>query len=600
MPKVDIKRDLLFERLGQKYTQEQFEDLCFDFGLELDDVVSEKIAMLREQHSEERAAGLSEEEIYKLDIPANRYDLLCVEGVVRGMKIFQEKLDSPRYTLSKPKQCEKLIIKPDTQKVRKYAVAAVLRDITFTQERYDSFIDLQDKLHQNICRKRTLVAIGTHDLDTVKGPFVYDAQKPEDITFRPLRAPEEREYRSDELLKVYESDLQLREYVPIIKDKEVYPIIRDSNGVVLSMPPIINGHHSRISLNTKNVFIECTATDLTKAKIVLDIIVTMFSEYCAAPFVVEPVEVVSCDGSSTMYPALPYRIEKVKAAMICKRMGLPMDSKPVDLAKYLSRMQLTSEVDQDGETLLVEVPPTRPDIIHECDIWEDCAVAFGFNKIEWTQPKVATVGRQQPVNKLTDQLRAVVAQAGYHEALTFALCKHDDNFANMRRPDNGETSVVLSNPATAEFEVARTNLISGLLRTIYYNSKLPLPLKVFEISDIVLLEKSSETGAQNYRRLAACLYNKTPGYQNMQGLLDYIMKMLGVPHVLDAREKDGDNYYEMVPSCDPTFFGELGAVDIVYKKKRIGVLGVIHPEVLLNYDLRLPCSALELDLSAFL
>jgi phenylalanyl-tRNA synthetase beta chain len=38
--------------------------------------------------------------------------------------------------------------------------------------------------------KRTLVAIGTHDLDTIKGPFVYDAKAPADIKFKPLRIPE--------------------------------------------------------------------------------------------------------------------------------------------------------------------------------------------------------------------------------------------------------------------------------------------------------------------------------------------------------------------------------------------------------------------------
>lgn len=71
-------------------------------------------------------------------------------------------------------------------------MAAVLRGVTFDQEAYDSFIDLQEKLHTNICRKRTLVAIGTHDLDTIVGPFVYGAEKPADITFRPLRASEVR------------------------------------------------------------------------------------------------------------------------------------------------------------------------------------------------------------------------------------------------------------------------------------------------------------------------------------------------------------------------------------------------------------------------
>lgn len=57
---------------------------------------------------------------------------------------------------------------------------------------------------------------------------------------------------------------QLKQYLPIIKDSPVYPIIYDSNGVVLSLPPIINGDHSKITLDTKNIFIECTATDLTK------------------------------------------------------------------------------------------------------------------------------------------------------------------------------------------------------------------------------------------------------------------------------------------------------------------------------------------------
>jgi len=104
------------------------------------------------------------------------------------------------------------------------------------------------------------------------------------------------------LLSDYEKDLQLRQYVSIIKGKARYPVIRDAKGVVLSMPPIINGHHSKITLGTKNIFIECTATDLTKAKIVLNTVVCMFSEYCEKPFTVEPVDVVGPGGDVVSYP----------------------------------------------------------------------------------------------------------------------------------------------------------------------------------------------------------------------------------------------------------------------------------------------------------
>eukprot|EP00053_Salpingoeca_punica_P012634 m.113361 g.113361 ORF g.113361 m.113361 type:complete len:597 (+) comp15996_c0_seq1:93-1883(+) len=596
MPKVDIKRDLLFERLGRNFTKEEFEDLCFQFGLELDDVFTEKSSIKKGNRADKE--GASEEVIYKLDIPANRYDLLCVEGVVRGIKIFQQTIPSPRYTLSNPAQREKLIIKPDTARVRKFAVAAVLRNVTITQEVYDSLIDLQDKLHQNICRRRTLVAIGTHDLDTVKGPFVYDAQAPKDIRFRPLRAPETREYTAEELMTVYEEDQQLKAYLHIIKGKEVFPVIRDSNGVVLSLPPIINGDHTKITLNTKNIFIECTATDLTKAKVVLNTIVCMFSEHCATPFVIEPVDVVSADGKTTTYPDLAYRVEKVKAAMITKRMGIPASKTPEELAGYLTRMQLTSKVDADKETLLVEIPPTRSDILHECDIWEDCAVAYGFNTIEWTIPKVPTVGKQLPINKLTDQMRHVLAEAGYSEALTFALCKHDDNFKNLRRPDDGRSAVVIANPKTAEFQVARCNLLSGLLKTLSCNSHMALPMKVFEISDVVLKSTTADTGAQNHRRLALVNYNKTSDFDSVQGVVDRVLNMLGVKHRSVAAA--GDKTYHLVQSQDPAFFGELGAADIIYDGKRVGVLGVVHPEVLANYQLKNACSAIEMDLEAFL
>jgi len=67
--------------------------------------------------------------------------------------------------------------------------------------RYDSFIDLQDKLHQNLARKRTLVAIGTHDLDTIKGPFKYVAKPPAEIKFKPLS--QVKEFTAVELMDLY-------------------------------------------------------------------------------------------------------------------------------------------------------------------------------------------------------------------------------------------------------------------------------------------------------------------------------------------------------------------------------------------------------------
>ena len=72
----------------------------------------------------------------------------------------------------------------------------------FTQARYESFIALQDKLHQNLARQRTLVAIGTHDMDTLKGPFTYEALPPEKIQFAPLN--QTKSMNGHEIMKFYE------------------------------------------------------------------------------------------------------------------------------------------------------------------------------------------------------------------------------------------------------------------------------------------------------------------------------------------------------------------------------------------------------------
>ncbi|EDQ88240.1 uncharacterized protein MONBRDRAFT_26444 [Monosiga brevicollis MX1] len=613
MPTISINRDDLHTALGRSYTQKEFEDLCFDFGLELDEVTSEKEEL--EKSGSAKAKDASEAIIYKIDIPANRcilvpfdtnhhsYDLLCIEGLVRGLKIFLNKMGAPQYQLKgEPK--ETMTITANTAAVRPFGVAAVLRNVNMTQKAYDSFIDLQEKLHQNICRRRTLVAIGTHDLDTIKGPFTYDAQKPEDVVFKPLRVPdafELKEYNAKELLTMYQQDLQLKQYLHILEKEPLIPVIRDANGVVLSMPPIINGDHSRISTATKNIFIECTATDLTKAKIVLDIIVTMFSEHCAEPFTIEPVNVVNPDGKTVAYPALSTRTTSVQAEDIYRRMGIKREqADPAKLAELLTRMQLTSSLDADQKTISVQVPPTRADVLHPCDIWEDAAIAFGFNNIEWTEPAVSTSGKQQPINKLADQLRRLLVEANYTEALTFALCKHDDNFASLRRPDDGKTAAVISNPKTQDFQVCRSNLLSGLLRTVHSNLRMPLPIKVFEVSDVVLLNPAAETGASNHRRLAAVQAGKSAGFEAVQGLLDLVMQMLEVPRDDQLALKPDGRAYTLRPSQDPAFFGQLGAADIIFRGARVGVLGVVHPEVLANYNLKLAASALELELEFFL
>jgi len=446
--------------------------------------------------------------------------------------------------------------------------------------------DLQDKLHQNICRRRTLVSIGTHDLDTIKGPFKYEARRPEDIKFVPLN--DTRTLNGHELMEDLATG-HLKSFLPIIIDKPRYPVIYDANGIVLSLPPIINGDHSKIRMETKNVLIEVTATDLTKAKIVLNIMVTMFSEHCKEKFTVEAVETLDASGHPALYPDLSNRTEVASLEYINSCIGVNLGVGEV--VNLLKKMALATEATNDGKEITVSVPPTRSDILHACDIMEDVAIAYGYNNLKLTVPSTYTVGKQQPINKFTDLLRNEVAQAGFTEIFTLSLCAAEDNFALLRRKDDG-SAVKLSNPATQEFQVGRVNLLVGGLKTLSNNSAQSLPIRVFEISDVMLQDPTSEVGAVNRRRLCALYSNTTSGFEVIHGLLDRVMLALGV-------QSDKATGYSISASDDEAFFPGRRA-DIIWAGKKVGVFGIVHPQVLANYDLKHPVTAVEMDLEPFL
>ena len=85
-------------------------------------------------------------------------------------------------------------------------------------------------------------------------------------------------------------------------------------------------------------------------------------------------------------------------------------------------MSLSSSVSKTNpDEILVEIPATRPDILHECDIMEDAAIAFGFNNLPHKFPQTSTVAQPQPINRLSDIIRREWALAGWVEVLPLVL-----------------------------------------------------------------------------------------------------------------------------------------------------------------------------------
>lgn len=224
----------------------------------------------------------------------------------------------------------------------------------------------------------------------------------------------------------------------------------------------------------------------------------------------------------------------------------------------------------DPDEILVEIPPTRPDILHECDIMEDAAIAYGFNNLPDTFPATSTVAQPLAISKLSDTIRTEWAYAGFVEVLPLILvrsrwsaylmiskpswqCSHEENFGWLNHKDDGTKAVKIANPKTLEFQVVRTSLLPGLLKTIRENRSHPLPVRIFETSDVVFKDKTRERQARNERHAAAVWCNKSAGFEVVHGILDRAMQMLDVPRISSTDYKAETGYY--IKETDGEYFG---------------------------------------------
>ena len=139
---------------------------------------------------------------------------------------------------------------------------------------------------------------------------------------------------------------------------------------------------------------------------------------------VEPVKIVYPDGKVKITPDFATRKTTARASYINSCTGLSVTAS--DISTLLSRMSLGASAassDPNEDELLVEVPPTRPDILHECDIMEDAAIAYGFNNLPDKFPATSTVAQPLAISKLGDIVRTEWAMTGWVEVLPLILVR---------------------------------------------------------------------------------------------------------------------------------------------------------------------------------
>lgn len=186
-----------------------------------------------------------------------------------------EPVVKPKYVIKVVKCHEKavnIMISPSVKAVRAGIICCIIRNVKFTNETFQKFIQVQNKFHDTVCEKRTKATLGTHDLKNVVAPLKYTALLPEDANIIPLGSSESvtvAEFIANKKLEIEQLKREKKrswnsgiyQYLPMLKDLKEYPFVIDSQDRVISFPPIINSEISKVSVDTTDMLIEITSTN---------------------------------------------------------------------------------------------------------------------------------------------------------------------------------------------------------------------------------------------------------------------------------------------------------------------------------------------------
>jgi len=499
------------------------------------------------------------DDFLEVEIFPNRPDLISLENFARAFKAFTGKSSGIKnYKINKPEKDFKVKIGSSVKEVRPFTACAIIKGLKFDDEKIKSVIDLQEKLHTTIGRNRKKVAIGIYPLEKIKLPIKYEARTSSDIKFIPLEMSQE--INGLEILQRHPTG---REYAHLLSDYKKFPVFVDSNNKILSMPPIINSNETgKITQETKDVFIECSGSDLEVLKKTLNIIVVTLSEMNGKIFAME----LDYDKPLITPDLTPDKIS-VSLDNVNKLLGLELKEK--DLSNLLPKMEYEYK---NGK---VSIPAWRSDILHEVDIIEDIAIAYGYESLIPKIHKVATIGEETKKSKIKTKISEILAGLGLIEISSYHLIKAEE-------AEKNKSSLIELEISKTDYKFLRNSLLIPNLRILSENKDNDYPQRLYEIGPIFSSDKrnKSETGLLETENLIISL---TPGnFTEIKQILDYITKALRIKYTIkETAQKE---------------FIDGRAAGILINDKIIGHIGEIHPETLISWNLRMPLAVMEISL----
>ena len=493
---------------------------------------------------------------WKLEATPDRPDLFSVEGIARQLRAW---MGISAGLHEYPVAPARLTLEVGVSK-RPCVAAGIVRNVTLDDATVRSLFSLQELLDLTLGRGRKKAAIGIHDMDQIVPPVVYKDQNATTTRFIPLDGSDMN------LATVLTSHPKGKAYAHLLSGT-AYPVFTDQKGVI-SFAPIINSHRTRVTPQTKNLFIEMQGSDQQTLDHMLNIMVTALADRGGT---IEGVRLV-CAGGETIMPDLEPRPMTLPPALAASTLGLSFT--PNELARLLERMGYA--VAHHKDTLEVLAPAYRADLLHTVDIVEDVAIAYGYNAFVPELPKLPVSGSADPLEERCARVRLAMVGLGFTETLNFSLTS-SEKLAKSGLPADG---ICVENPVSLEYTHLRQQLLPGLLENLAANTRRRYPQRLFEVADVVVSDPSCETRARNVRTLCACISHATTDLSEITSAVRALTETVGLHVTLENA---------VHPSLLP---GRAGR--ILCRGVPVGFFGEVHPRILANWGLKNPVTVLEM------
>jgi phenylalanyl-tRNA synthetase beta chain len=540
MPTISFDKKDLIELIGKKIDEEEILYCIRQFKGEIKNLSSEEIL---------------------IELEPDRPDLFSIEGLARAIKGYIGIEKGLHKSALMKIDNSNISIKIINAKLRPFVASAIVKNIKFTDKSIKSLMNTQEALNETIGRNRKKVAIGIHDFDKIEPPIYYS-----DVSsnFKIIPLDFYEEMTLEEVLYKHPKGIKFKNLVYENK----FPVYYDKLGI-FSFPPIINSERTRVTEETKNLFIEITGTDDLAVKQTLNILI---SDLIDRGGLVQKVKIEGRRKYTT--PDLKPKKCIIKIDDVNNLIGLNLTSKKIK--NLLERMRYGIGKIYSNKIEVI-YPAYRIDILHSVDIIEDIAIAYGYDKLIPEMPKISTIGSLSLIEKEESKIRQILIGLGFQEVRTFTLSNKEIQ-AKLMNLDNLDL-IEIENPVTIELNCFRRWITPHLMNFLSINKHVKYPQRIFEIGYVAFPDEKFENKVRTLRNIAVVIANSETSFSEIKSILEAFASLLGWN-------------IELIEENYPYYINGR-SVKIIKNGKEIGFMGEIHPQILNNFELEVPVTSFE-------